>query len=101
MARLSTPTRSPIDSPTELNRPRQILLQAQRETNHAIQTVQDSQHQSKDGREGRPPYGTLMRRVLSSRARRTTDRAAWAPLRTSRYAHARPTGAPEASHRGL
>ncbi|PKI75912.1 hypothetical protein CRG98_003695 [Punica granatum] len=34
-----------------------------------------------------PPYGTLMRRVISSR---TPDRAAWAPLRTSRYAHARP-----------
>ncbi|PKI64647.1 hypothetical protein CRG98_014963 [Punica granatum] len=53
MARLSTPTRSPIGSPTELNHPRQILLQAQRATKHAIQTIQDSQHQPKDGREGR------------------------------------------------
>ncbi|PKI58443.1 hypothetical protein CRG98_021201 [Punica granatum] len=52
MARLSTPTRSTIGSPIELNRPRRILLQAQRATKHAIQTVQDSQHRPKDGREG-------------------------------------------------
>ncbi|PKI65838.1 hypothetical protein CRG98_013768 [Punica granatum] len=48
-----------------------------------------------------PPYGTMMIRVLSSRARRTTDRAAWAPLRMSRYAHARLTGAPGASRSTL
>ncbi|PKI50756.1 hypothetical protein CRG98_028898 [Punica granatum] len=87
MAKLSTPTRSPIGSPTELNRPRRILLQAQRATKHAIQTVQDSQHQDEGRKRRGPPYGTLMRRALNSRARQTTDRAAWAPLRTSRYAH--------------
>ncbi|PKI61791.1 hypothetical protein CRG98_017841 [Punica granatum] len=51
-----------------------------------------------DGAVNSPSYGTLMRRVLSSRTRRTIDSAAWAPLKTSQYAYARPTGALEASH---
>ncbi|PKI53773.1 hypothetical protein CRG98_025834 [Punica granatum] len=72
MARLSTPTRSPIGSPTELNRPRRILLQAQRATKHAIQTVQDNQHQPKDGRDGGcawNPKGHLLPNGLISASR--------------------------------
>ncbi|PKI75693.1 hypothetical protein CRG98_003953 [Punica granatum] len=68
MARLSSVTRSLIGSTTELNRPRRILPQAQRATKHAIQAVQDIQHQSKDGREGKFPM-----RVTNTAALRHPD----------------------------
>ncbi|PKI71979.1 hypothetical protein CRG98_007662 [Punica granatum] len=48
-----------------------------------------------------PPYDTLMRRVLSLQARRTTDRAAWAPLKTSRYAHRDQSPANQCLHGGI
>ncbi|PKI67519.1 hypothetical protein CRG98_012103 [Punica granatum] len=64
MTRLSTPMRSPIGSPTKLNRPKRALPQAQWAIERAIRTVRDNLHDRTEEKRGYCKQQELLRALI-------------------------------------